>query len=69
MGLEDRGLLRVGAAADVVVFDLERVRDNATFFQPHQFATGIDLVLVNGVAVAEDGKPTWKLPGRVITTR
>jgi N-acyl-D-amino-acid deacylase len=69
MGLEDRGLLRVGAVADVVVFDLERVRDNATFFQPHQYATGIDLVLVNGIPVAEMGQPTWKLPGKVITTR
>ena len=68
MGLEDRGLLRVGAAADVVVLDLDRVRDRATFFEPHQYAEGVELVLVNGVPVAESGKPTWRLPGRVITT-
>jgi N-acyl-D-amino-acid deacylase len=52
-----------------VVLDLDRVQDNATFFEPHKYATGIDLVLVNGVAVAENGQPTWKLPGKVIASR
>ncbi|MEV0714196.1 D-aminoacylase [Asanoa sp. NPDC050611] len=54
VGLRDRGLLRVGAPADVVVFDPDRLADRATFTAPHQFAAGIDLVLVNG-AVAVDG--------------
>jgi N-acyl-D-aspartate/D-glutamate deacylase len=52
--------------ADVVVFDLSTIRDKATFFQPHQYAEGIEHVLVNGVAVVEAGKLTWKLPGRII---
>lgn len=66
MRLRDRGLLREGFAADVVVFDLDRIRDVATFFQPHQYAQGIDLVLVNGVPVVDGGRPTGRLPGRVL---
>jgi N-acyl-D-amino-acid deacylase len=66
VGLKDRGQLREGMVADVVVLDLTTLRDKATFFAPHQYAEGIDLVLVNGVVVAEQGKPTWKLPGKVL---
>jgi N-acyl-D-amino-acid deacylase len=66
VGLKDRGQLREGMVADVVVLDLKTIRDKATFFAPHQYAEGIELVLVNGVAVAEQGKPTWKLPGKVL---
>ena len=66
LGLEDRGTLQVGAVADLVVMDLERVTDRATFFEPHQYADGIDHVLVNGTPVVEDGRPTWALPGEVI---
>jgi N-acyl-D-amino-acid deacylase len=69
MGLQDRGLLREGLAADVVVFDLEALRDKATFFEPHQYPEGIDLVLVNGVAVVDDGTLTWKLPGVILIPR
>jgi len=69
MRLKDRGLLREGFAADVVVFDLDRIRDAATFFQPHQYAEGIDYVLVNGVPVVEGGRLTGKLPGRVLSSR
>ena len=67
VGLKDRGQLREGMVADVVVFDLNTIRDKASFFEPHQYAEGIDLVLVNGVPVAERGQPTWKLPGKVLT--
>ena len=67
MRLRDRGLLREGFAADVVVFDLERIRDVATFFQPHQYAEGIDFVLVNGVPVVDGGRTTGRLPGRILT--
>jgi N-acyl-D-amino-acid deacylase len=67
IGLKDRGQLREGMVADVVVLDLTTIRDKATFFEPHQFAEGIDLVLVNGVPVAERGVPTGRLPGRVLT--
>ena len=69
MGLQDRGLLREGLAADVVVFDLERLQDKATFFEPHQYPEGIDLVLVNGVPVVDGGALTWKLPGRLLIPR
>ena len=67
MGLKDRGLIREGMAADLVIFDLATIRDKATFFQPHQYSEGIDYVFVNGAAVVDAGKITWALPGRVIT--
>lgn len=67
MGLKDRGLIREGMAADLIVFDLSTIRDKATFFEPHQYSEGIDHVFVNGVAVVDGGTPTWALPGRVIT--
>jgi N-acyl-D-aspartate/D-glutamate deacylase len=66
MGLDDRGLVREGLVADLVVLDLARVRDRATFFEPHQYPEGIELVLVNGVPVVDGGRPTWRLPGRVL---
>jgi N-acyl-D-aspartate/D-glutamate deacylase len=68
MGLEDRGVVRVGAAADLVVFDGNRIRDKSTFFEPHQYAEGIDYVLINGEFVVDRGKPTGALPGKVLTT-
>lgn len=67
MRLEDRGLVRVGQAADLVVFDLARVRDTATFFEPHQHSEGITHVFVNGVARVRDGRLIDALPGRVLT--
>jgi N-acyl-D-amino-acid deacylase len=67
LGLPDRGLVHSGYIADLVVFDLEELQDNATFFEPHQYPSGIEHVLVNGQFVAENGQPTWALPGRVIT--
>ncbi|HEX7120083.1 MAG TPA: D-aminoacylase [Longimicrobiales bacterium] len=67
LGLRDRGLLREGFAADIVVFDLDEIRDLATFFEPHQYPEGIDYVLVGGEFVVDDGALTWKLPGTVIT--
>jgi N-acyl-D-amino-acid deacylase len=66
MRLEDRGLIREGAAADLVVFDLVRIRDKATFFEPHQHSEGIEHVFINGVAVVDGGKLTHALPGRVL---
>jgi N-acyl-D-aspartate/D-glutamate deacylase len=67
MRLQDRGQIRVGMAADLVVFDLNTIRDKATFFEPHQYSEGIDYVFVNGVAVVDATKLTWALPGKVIT--
>jgi N-acyl-D-amino-acid deacylase len=58
--------LRDGYAADVVVFDPERVRSNATYDQPRRFPEGIQHVLVNGVPVVEGGRHTGALPGRAL---
>jgi N-acyl-D-amino-acid deacylase len=67
LGLRDRGQLREGFVADVVVLDLEKVRDRATFFEPHQYPEGIEHVLVKGEFVVESGRLTGALPGEVIT--
>jgi N-acyl-D-amino-acid deacylase len=66
LGLTDRGLLRPGMRADISVFDLARVRDAATFDNPHQYAEGWQLVLVNGEIVLENGVVTSARPGRVL---
>ncbi|MEJ7761939.1 MAG: D-aminoacylase [Thermomicrobiales bacterium] len=64
LGLRDRGLLRVGMAADVVVFDPETVTDHATPADPHRLSTGIRDVWVSGGRVLADGTPTGTLPGK-----
>jgi N-acyl-D-amino-acid deacylase len=64
--LERRGLLEPGYFADVVVFDPERIQDHATFDDPHQYATGVEHVAVNGTLVLRDGEHTGELPGRVV---
>jgi len=66
MRIGDRGVLKVGMWADVVVFDPATVRDRATFAQPHQLAEGMRWVLVNGVPVIADGKATGARPGKVL---
>ena len=65
--LADRGVLRPGARADVVVFDPAGIGDPSTYEAPHQYATGIDWVLVNGRVVVEGGAHTGALPGRVLS--
>lgn len=69
MGLQDRGEIRVGNWADLVVFDMETIADEATFFDPHRHAAGIDHVFVNGEAVVENGEILYRLPGKVVTSR
>jgi N-acyl-D-amino-acid deacylase len=64
--LPRRGTLTKGAFADVVIFDPATVRDNATFEQPHQYATGVRDVFVNGVPVLRNGEHTGATPGRVV---
>jgi N-acyl-D-amino-acid deacylase len=64
--LADRGVLKQGMWADVVVFDPDRVTDKSTFAQPNQLAEGMDYVLVNGVPVIADGKATNALPGKIL---
>jgi dihydroorotase/N-acyl-D-amino-acid deacylase len=66
MRFTDRGVLKAGMAADVVVFDAKTVTDKSTFEQPNQLARGMEWVLVNGVAVIAEGKMTGKLPGEVL---
>lgn len=66
MRLKDRGEIREGMAADLVVFDLATIRDKATFFDPHQHSEGIEHVFVNGVARVSGGRIVDALPGRVL---
>jgi N-acyl-D-amino-acid deacylase len=66
LGLPDRGLLRDGFKADVVVFDAQRVKAPATRTQPKQFPIGIDYVIVNGRVVVEQGKHTGVMAGRAL---
>ncbi|MDA0588329.1 MAG: serine hydrolase [Planctomycetota bacterium] len=62
----DRGRIAVGQAADIIAFDYEALADKATFANPHELATGMTFVLVNGELVLDDGKFTGKRPGRVL---
>ncbi len=61
-----RGLLKPGYFADVVLFDASTIRDHATFSEPHQYATGVQHVFVNGLQVLKDGEHTGLFPGRVV---
>ncbi len=65
-GLEGRGTLREGAVADVVVFDLDRIAEKATYGDPHQLSEGVIHVLVNGTPAVRGGKPTAALAGQVL---
>ncbi|MEL7835209.1 D-aminoacylase [Fodinibius sp. Rm-B-1B1-1] len=64
--IENRGYLKEGHFADVVIFDPENITDNATFTDPHQYATGVEHVFVNGQQVLRDGNHTGAMPGRVV---
>jgi N-acyl-D-amino-acid deacylase len=64
--INERGLLRKGYFADVVVFDPATIQDHATFDRPHQYSTGVQHVFVNGVQVLKDGEHTGAKPGRVV---
>jgi N-acyl-D-aspartate/D-glutamate deacylase len=66
LGLADRGLLRPGAWADVVVFDPARIADLSTYEEPHRYPAGVSTVIVNGQVVIDGGDHTGALPGRVI---
>ncbi len=66
LGLESRGRLREGHFADIVIFDPASIRDHATFSEPHQYASGVLHVLVNGVPVLFDGEHTGATPGRFV---
>lgn len=66
LNLPDRGVIKPGNVADLVVFDPNQIRDLADAFTPHRFAEGIPFVLVNGHFTVEDGRPTGNLPGKVL---
>ena len=65
-GFRDRGLVREGLAADLVLFDPKRVQDKATYQNPYQYSEGLDFVFVNGVPVVDEGKIQDTCPGRVL---
>ena len=65
-GLWDRGLIRPGQVADLVLFDAETIRDIATFTDPHQYSAGIEWVMVGGQMVWREGKDTGALTGQVL---
>ena len=67
VGIADRGTIRPGAYADLVLFDPATVADRSTFEDPSALSVGIDRVWVNGVAVWQDGKATGAYPGRGVT--
>ena len=69
MRLTDRGVLKEGMRADVVIFDPTTVRDLADFENPNRLSQGMEYVLVNGVPVIEEGKMTGALPGKVLRGR
>jgi N-acyl-D-amino-acid deacylase len=66
LGIRERGALTVGFYADVVIFDPSTIQDHATFADPHQLATGVRDVFVNGVQVLKQSQPTGALPGQVV---
>ncbi len=66
VGLTDRGRIASGMKADLVLFDAATVTDEATFDDPHRYASGVHHVLVNGIAVVAEGKHTGQRPGRVL---
>ena len=65
-GLTDRGLIRPGMKADIVLFDPNQIADKATFVNPHQYAVGVQAVWVNGILAAANGKATGALAGQVL---
>ncbi len=66
IGIFDRGILRPGMMADIAIFDAARVIDNATFEKPHQYATGLEFVVVNGTVVLDSGRHTGARPGAIL---
>jgi len=66
LGLRERGMIKEGMFADIVVFDPATITDRATFERPHQLSTGVQHVFVNGVSVWKDGRHTGAKPGRAV---
>jgi dihydroorotase/N-acyl-D-amino-acid deacylase len=66
LSIQDRGEIKEGLAADIMIFDPKTIVDRATYERPHQLSVGVRYVLVNGVAVVDDGKVTGAKPGVVL---
>jgi N-acyl-D-amino-acid deacylase len=66
LALKQRGALRPGYFADLVVFDPKAIQDHATFENPQQYSTGVEHVFVNGILALQNGEPTGALPGQVV---
>lgn len=69
LGLHERGVVRIGNYADLVIFDDKTITDNATFLEPHQYSTGVKHLLINGQLAIQDGQLTTALPGQVLKHR
>jgi N-acyl-D-amino-acid deacylase len=66
LGIVDRGILKPGMAADIVILNPQTVIDRAEYIEPHQFPEGIEYVIVNGETVMAKGRPTGAKPGKAI---
>ena len=66
LGIKDRGLIKEGMYADIVIFNPETVIDNSTFSNPHKYPTGIEYVITNGTVIVDKDKSTGKLAGKII---
>ena len=66
LGINDRGVLKLGNWADIVIFNEDEITDTADFFEPHQYPKGIKYVIVNGKITAIDGKHTGKTSGKIL---
>lgn len=66
IGFKKRGEIKIGNFADLVIFDPQKIKDNATYENPYQYSSGMDYVFVNGKAVVQDGQPTGQLPGYIL---
>src|SRR5262249_19670182 len=66
LGCWDRGIIRPGMMADLVVFDPDTLRDTATYENPRSYPEGVHYVIVNGALVMQEGQPTGAMPGRAL---
>ena len=66
LGLQDRGVVKAGNYADLVIFDQQSITDHATFLEPHQYSTGVEHLLINGQLAIQDGELTTALPGQTL---
>ena len=66
LSINKRGLIKVGYYADITIFDKDTIIDKATFEDPHQYAEGVNTVIVNGIIVVSGGMHNGNLPGRVL---